>query len=73
MYYLCRVKQIEKQTMDKKELLQNFSRQLTEVEMKLKMCSYLAKQGIEVNETELNALLDRYENLKKLITELEKD
>ncbi|MEI8204768.1 MAG: hypothetical protein WCH34_17245 [Bacteroidota bacterium] len=59
--------------MDKKELLQNFSRQLTEVEMKLKMCSYLAKQGIEVNETELNALLDRYENLKKLITELEKD
>jgi hypothetical protein len=59
--------------MDKIELLQNLLRQLTEVDLKLKMCSYLVQQGIEVNETELNSLLDRHENLKKIISELEKD
>ena len=59
--------------MNKKELLQNWVSQITEVELKLNMCSYLIKQGISVNETELNALIDRYTNLKKLIAEMEKE
>ena len=59
--------------MNKNELLQKWVSQLTEVERELKMCSYLIKQGITVNENELNGLIDRYENLKKLIAELEKE
>lgn len=58
--------------MNKKELVQKWTAQLAEVELKLKMVSFLAQNGADVNEDEMNALLDRMQTLKKLIKEIEK-
>ncbi|MCK0203552.1 hypothetical protein MWN41_11060 [Ornithobacterium rhinotracheale] len=59
--------------MDKKELLNQWIAQLAEVKLKLKMVSFLKKQGVRVDEEEMDGLLDRYRNLKKLIEELKKN
>ena len=46
--------------------------ELTQVELKLKVVSFLLKSGAKVNEAELDELLERRDNLKLLIEELKK-
>ncbi len=58
--------------MNKKDFLKKCYTEQTKIELKLKMASFLIKQGKEVKDEEINILLERYENLKKLIKELEK-
>ena len=58
--------------MDKRQLLKDCIAQLTEVELKLKMCSFMMSKGLNVDKSELDNLLDRMRNLKKIISELEK-
>lgn len=55
-----------------KNLLKTAYSELTQVELKLKVVSFLLKSGARVNETELDELLERRDNLKRLIEELEK-
>ena len=55
-----------------KNLLKTAYSELTQVELKLKVVSFLLKSGAAVNEAELDELLERRDNLKQLIEELEK-
>ena len=54
-----------------KNLLKTAYSELTQVELKL-VVSFLLKSGAKVNEAELDELLERRDNLKLLIEELEK-
>ncbi len=58
--------------MDKKEFLKKCLVDYSTIKLKLKMFSFLMKQGKRVDEDEMNALLDRLNTLKKLIEELQK-
>ena len=66
--------QLIKTTMNEnlKNLLKTAYSELTQVELKLKVVSFLLKSGAAVNEGELDELLERRNNLKLLIEELEK-
>lgn len=55
-----------------KEVLRVAHGELAQVQLKLKMVRYLLESGAKVNERELDELLERYSNLKRLIEELEK-
>lgn len=55
-----------------KEVLRVAHSELTQVQLKLKMVRFLLGSGSRVNERELDELLERYSNLKRLIEELEK-
>lgn len=55
-----------------KDVLRVAYTELTQVQLKLKMMKFLLDNGARVNEKELDKLLERFENLKKLIEELEK-
>ena len=55
-----------------KEVLRVAHSELTQVLLNLKMVRFLLESGARVNERELDELLERYSNLKRLIEELEK-
>ena len=55
-----------------KDVLRVAYTELTQVQLKLKMMKFLLDNGARVNEKERDKLLERFENLKKLIEELEK-
>ena len=55
-----------------KDVLRVAYTELTQVQLKLKMVKFLLDNGARVDERELDNLLERFSNLKKLIEELEK-
>ena len=58
--------------MNKSEQLKYFYGLMMEVKMKIEMLKFIYKKGGNVPMKDLDALLDRYNNLKKIIEELEK-
>ena len=74
MYRQTGVKPILNETMNEqtKEVLRVAHGELAQVQLKLKMVRFLLESGARVNERELDELLERYGNLKRLIEELEK-
>lgn len=59
--------------MDKKEQLKYFYGLMMEVKTKIEMLKFIYSKGGNVPEKELDRILDRYNNLKKIIEELEKE
>lgn len=55
-----------------KDVLRVAYSEFTQVQLRLKMVKFLLERGAKVDERELDALLERFSNLKKLIEELEK-
>ncbi len=55
-----------------KDVLRVAYTEFTQVQLKLKMVQFLLDNGARVDERELDNLLERFSNLKKLIEELEK-
>ena len=55
-----------------KDVLRVAYTELTQVQLKLKMMKFLLDNGARVNEKELDKLLERFENLKKLIEDIVK-
>jgi len=55
-----------------KDVLRVAYTEFTQVQLKLKMVKFLLDNGARVDERELDNLLERFSNLKKLIEELEK-
>ncbi|MBQ1798290.1 MAG: hypothetical protein IIZ89_02850, partial [Muribaculaceae bacterium] len=55
-----------------KDVLRVAYSELTQVQLRLKMVRFLLNNGSKVDERELDKLLERFSNLKKLIEELEK-
>ena len=55
-----------------KDVLRVAYSELTQVQLRLKMVRFLLYNGSKVDERELDKLLERFSNLKKLIEELEK-
>lgn len=55
-----------------KDVLRVAYTEFTQVQLKLKMAKFLLDNGARVDERELDNLLERFSNLKKLIEELEK-
>lgn len=58
--------------MDRTEQLKYFYGLMMEVKMKIEMLKFIYKSGGNIPEKDLDALLDRYNTLKKIIEELEK-
>lgn len=55
-----------------KDVLRVAYSEFTQVQLRLKMVKFLLDNGARVDEKELDNLLERFSNLKKLIEELEK-
>lgn len=55
-----------------KDVLRVAYTEFTQVQLRLKMVKFLLDNGARVDERELDNLLERFSNLKKLIEELEK-
>ncbi len=55
-----------------KDVLRVAYSEFTQVQLRLKMMKFLMDNGASVDERELDKLLIRFSNLKKLIDELEK-
>lgn len=55
-----------------KDVLRVAYTELSKVQLRLKMVAFLLNNGARIDERELDNLLDRFNNLKKLIEELEK-
>ena len=55
-----------------KDVLRVAYSEFTQVQLRLKMVKFLLDNGAKVDERELDNLLERFSNLKKLIEELEK-
>lgn len=55
-----------------KDVLRVAYSEFTQVQLRLKMMKFLMDHGASVDERELDKLLIRFSNLKKLIDELEK-
>ncbi len=55
-----------------KDVLRVAYTEFTQVQLKLKMVKFLLDNGARVDERELDNMLERFSNLKKLIEELEK-
>lgn len=55
-----------------KDVLRVAYSEFTQVQLRLKMVKFLLDNGARVDERELDNLLERFSNLKKLIEELEK-
>ena len=55
-----------------KDVLRVAYTEFTQVQLKLKMVQFLLDNGARVDDRELDNLLERFSNLKKLIEELEK-
>ena len=58
--------------MNKQEQLKSFYGLMMEVKMKIEMLKFIYDKGGNIPMRDLDALLDRYNNLKKIIEELEK-
>lgn len=55
-----------------KDVLRVAYTELSKVQLRLKMVAFLLNNGARIDERELDNLLERFSNLKKLIEELEK-
>lgn len=58
--------------MSRTDTLRALHLKMAEIRLKLRMVSFLLKEGAKVDEKELDELLDLYTHLQQVIDELEK-